>query len=113
MDSNADIILESLHRGVGVRVAQAWEQPPSICDAIGHHLVGRDPGIDGPAKFPSTRIAEAAADLCIALGLGRFRRPFQIIGSPGFEDLGMSGEALESYLTEELPAVLEGVAGLA
>ncbi len=111
-DSTADIILEALHRGVGMEIAQAWEEPPSIRDAVGHHLVGREPDIDGPTSFPSTRISEVAGDLCLALGLGRHRRPFPLLDSPSVLDLGWSREELVCWLENDLTPVLEAVRGL-
>ena len=111
-DSASDIILEALHRGVGVQIAKAWEEPPSIRDAIGKHLVGREPDLDGPAEFPSTRMAEVAGDFCLALGLGRHRRRFAVLESPSILDLGWSGEELQAFLEEDLPEIMERVNGV-
>jgi HD-like signal output (HDOD) protein len=110
-DCPGEIILEVLHRGIGVQVAEAWEQPPSVRDAIGHHLVGRI-AEDGPTEFPSTRVSEAAGDLCLAIGLGRPRRPFDVLEAPTLRELGFDRAALEAWLESDLPPVLEGVGGI-
>ena len=111
-DSTSDIILEALHRGVGVQIAKAWEEPPSICDAIGQHLVGREPDIDGPAAFQSTRVAEVAGDICLAAGLGRHRRRFAILESPSLLDLGWSPADIVAFFEFELPEVISNVSGV-
>lgn len=111
-DSPADIILESLHRGVGLEIAQAWEEPPSIRDAIGQHLVGREPDLDGPTQFPSTRMSEVAGDICIALGIGRHSRAYAVLDSPSIMNLGWSREELVQWLEDELPQVIESVQGV-
>lgn len=111
-DSTSDIILEALHRGVGVQIAKAWEEPPSICDAIGQHLVGREPDVDGPAEFQSTRMAEVAGDLCLALGLGRHPRAFSVLECPSITDLGWSADEIVGFLDRELPEIIDNVSGV-
>ncbi|MEZ6195754.1 MAG: HDOD domain-containing protein [Planctomycetota bacterium] len=111
-DDPVDIIVEALHRGVGKQVAQTWELPPAITDAIGNHLTGRFADEDSLAQFDSTRMAEAAGDLCIALGIGRHQRRFDVLGSPSFVDLRLSREVLVDFFQTELPEILVEVAAL-
>ncbi|MCA9319946.1 MAG: HDOD domain-containing protein [Planctomycetes bacterium] len=105
-DCPADIIMETLHRNVGLQVAQSWDLPPAIIDAIGSHLTGRLSDEESTARFPSTRVAEAASDLCIALGIGRERRPFAILECPSLLDLGFSPELLVKWFKTEFQDVL-------
>ena len=106
-DNATDIIAECLHRAVGVQVAKTWELPPVIQDAIGNHLTGRLEGEESPATFPSTKVAEAAGDLCIAIGEGRFRKPFAILDAPSLRDLGFGRMELQAFLREDLPQIIE------
>jgi putative nucleotidyltransferase with HDIG domain len=109
MDDDVDIIVETLHRGVGRQVAQSWDLPPAITDAIGSHLTGRLEDEDSLAQFDSTRVAEAAGDLCIAMGRGRFRRPFDLLNAPSLVDLGFNRRSLDEFLGQDLPPLLEEV----
>lgn len=108
-DVAADIILEALHRGVGLQVAEKWEQPPSVRDAVSKHLTGRLKDEDDLSQFASTRVAEAAGDLCVALGLGRFRRPFAVLEAPSLRALGLADSVLKDWLDTELPKVVADV----
>lgn len=111
-DSAADIILEALHRGVGLQVVKQWEQPPSVCDAVTRHLTGRQAGEESSSEFPSTRIAEASGDLCVALGLGRHKRPFNILESQSFRELGFTKASLSEWLEAELPKALDAISAM-
>lgn len=108
-DSATEVIIETLHRGVGLQVAEAWELPPALKDAIGKHLNAR--GADEPslAGFPSTKVAEAAGDLCYAIGQGRFRKPFDILACRSLLDLGFDRQSLATFLRSELPAIIENL----
>lgn len=107
-----EIIMESLHRGVGAQVARLWELPPAVCDAIAHHLNGRREDEDPTSEFSTTKLAEAAGDLCHALGLGRFRRPFHLLSSRSFRDAGFTPDALEDFLRTDLPKAVESAASI-
>lgn len=107
-----EIIMECLHRGVGAQVAKKWELPPAICDAVSSHLNGRREDEDSQAQFPTTKVAEAASDICHALGLGRFKRPHAILKSRSMTDLGLSPESMLEFLTSDLPKAVESAATL-
>lgn len=108
-DSNIEIILETLHRGVGAQVAEAWELPMAVKDAVTCHLTGRFPDEPYEGEFTSTKLVEAAGDLCLALGIGRFRKPFGILEAPSMQSLGLGDAGLQSFLKDELPDTLSDV----
>lgn len=105
-DSPTEIIVETLHRAVGVQVADSWELPPVVRDAIGNHLTGRLSGEPSSASFPSTKVAEAAGDICIAIGEGRFRKPFAILEIPSLMEIGFRRDNLREFLRDDLPEVI-------
>ena len=107
-DSSVEIIIECLHRGVGMQVAKDWDLPPAVADAIGVHLTGRMADEPSQAKFPSTKVAEAAGDLCFAIGMGRFRKPYDILSCPSLLDIGFDQASLQDFLKNDLPKVLGG-----
>ncbi len=106
-DSPTEIIVECLHRAVGMQVADYWELPPIIQDAIGNHLTGRMEGEESPAAFPSTKVAEAAGNLCLAIGEGCFRKPYAVLDCPSLRDIGLSRPAIQKFLKEDLPEVIQ------
>ena len=105
-DCAADIIIECLHRAVGCKVAKAWGLPAAVEDATSHHLNGRLADEPRTGEFLSTCVAEAASDLCHALGIGRFPRPFAILSAPSFAHFGQERRTLLAWLDEDVPAVL-------
>lgn len=105
-DSPAEVILETLHRGVGLQIAEEWMLPPMVKDAIGSHLTGRMPGEESLSRFPSTQAAEAAGDLCIALGAGRFHRPFNVLECPALQALGLQENQLIEFFEKGLPKLM-------
>ncbi|MEE9393023.1 MAG: HDOD domain-containing protein [Planctomycetota bacterium] len=110
VDDSVDIVIEVLHRGVGKQVADSWDLPPAIVDAISSHLTGRLPDEESLAQFDSTRVAEAAGDLCIAMGLGRFQRPHGILEAPSLIDLGFTPTTLRAFLENDIPEIITEVA---
>jgi len=107
-----EIILETLHRSVGTQLARAWDLPPALSDAIRVHLNGRQMDEDSLGSFPSTKLVEAAGDLCLALGLGRRRHPHPVWKCKSFKDLGIPEADLLIFLDQALPAVAEAVSEL-
>ena len=105
-DSVAEVILETLHRGVGLQIAEEWRLPSLVKDAIGSHLTGRSTDEVSLSRFPSTIAAEAAGDLCIALGRGRFHRPFAVLDCPAMEALGLDDTTLVEFFEKRLPNLL-------
>ncbi|MFT7618569.1 MAG: putative nucleotidyltransferase with HDIG domain [Planctomycetota bacterium] len=105
-DSPTEIIVESLHRAVGVQVADSWDLPPVVRDAIAHHLTGRLEGEGSSSAFPSTKVAEAAGDICIAIGEGRFRKPFAILEIPSLPEIGIKRDDLRVFLRDDLPDII-------
>lgn len=101
------VILEVLHRSVGDHIAESWEFPPGIRDACAHHITGRASYEDSLARFPSTRVVEAAGDLCIALGIGRRRVPFDVLRSPAFTQLELGEAELQTWVDRDLPKAIE------
>jgi HD-like signal output (HDOD) protein len=112
-DGDTEIILEVLHRGVGTQVAKTWDLPPAVCDAVSQHINGRADDEDSPAQFPTTRAAEAAGDICHALGFGRFRRAFNVAHARSLKDLGLGEPAIEKFLKDELPRAVEAAKAMA
>jgi putative nucleotidyltransferase with HDIG domain len=102
-----EVIMEALHRGVGQQVAKKWDLPPAIVDAVASHLNGRRADEDSAAEFPTTKIAEAASDICHALGLGRFKRPHAVLDARSLRDLGLPKEALIEFFRRDLPQAIE------
>ena len=112
-DDRHEIILEVIHRGVGVQMAEAWKLPPAVKDAIKSHVNGRLPDEESLAQYPSTRVVEAASDLCIALGLGCIKRPFAVLKAPSFQGLGASEDELIGFCDRELPVIISDVSEIA
>ena len=108
-DSAVDIIAECLHRALGVQVAKLWELPPAVHDAIALHLTGRHADEESSAKFPSTKVADAASDLCLALGIGRDRRNFDVLSTPSLLAIGFTRDSLAKWLANDLPKVMAQV----
>lgn len=106
LDHPVEIVLETLHREVGRQVARDWALPPAVLDAIGGHLTGRESDEESLAQFDSTRVAEAAGDLCVAVGLGRDRRPFGVLEARSLRDVGFTRATLVQFLARDLPAVI-------
>ena len=104
-----EIILEVLHRGVGIQMAKAWKLPPAVCDAISAHLNGRLSDEKSESGFPSTRVVEAASDICLALGLGRVKRPHAVLEGQSFTALGLSQDTITRFGEEDLPEIARHV----
>ena len=107
-----EIILEALHRAVGLQVAKLWEQPPLVCDAIGKHVNGRFPDEVSQGDFAATRVCEGAGDLCLVIGIGRRPHPCDALALPSLLDLGFDTALTECLLGDELPLAFQGVAEL-
>lgn len=108
-DSNIEIILEVLHRGVGAQVAEAWELPLPVKDAVINHLTGRYADEPYEGEYTTTKLVEAAGDLCLAVGIGRFAKPFAILEQPSMVNLGLGAAGLESFLANDLPDTISSV----
>lgn len=111
--SDVEIILESLARAVGSQLAKLWELPPSVVDAVAKRVNGRREDEEPMGQFASTTVSEAAGDICHALGLGRFKRPFLIRNARPFRDIGLDEAAVERFFRTSLPAALRQAAELA
>ena len=112
LEGDHEIILETLHRSVGSQLADAWELPPAVKEAIQVHLNGREEDEECAASYRSTHVVEAAGDLCFALGLGRHHLPFAVMETPSLRELGINHGDLQVFVRVELPKIAEQVTDL-
>lgn len=110
-DGAAEIIVECLHRAVGQRLASSWGLPESVTDAAFHHMNGRRSDEPRTAEFRTTCVAELASDVCHALGLGRFMRPFNVLEAATQALPSVDRESLVDWLDIDVPALMSAGAG--
>lgn len=103
--SDAEIILECLHRNVGKQLAVAWDLPPSVIDAIEHHMNGRLEDEPPAGQFATTILAELAGDIGFAAGFGRFKRPYAIQNERAWADVKIDKAAAVTFLCQEVPKI--------